>query len=52
MFLIRVKAQHGGLAREGGAGCRLGSVRLQLESLVLGPDFPASYRQCLEREKK
>lgn len=30
MFLISESAQHGGLARDGGAGCRLGSVRLQL----------------------
>ena len=52
MFFIRVKAQHGGLARDGGAGYTLGSVRLQLESLVLGPDLPASYRQCIERGKK
>ena len=49
MFLIRVEAQHGGLARDGGAGCRMGSVRLQLESLVRGTDLPASYRQCIER---
>lgn len=51
-FLVGVKAQHGEMVGDGGAGCGLGIVRLHLESLMLGPDLPASYRLCIERGKK
>lgn len=50
-FLVRVKAQQGEMAGDGGSGNRLGHSEASAGISMLRPYHPASYTLCIERKK-